>query len=338
MKKSKIIAPALGVLILSTAASISGTVAWFTANNSVSVTGMSVRTKVSSNLMVYEDVLTSNALTDDQNFSTEDITTAIKGVLEPASTINGHDFYYTTNAKGDGDSAAETYTLYNASTAATNTTNYANAFSEAYDVTKSFASAYTGSESLNAAVPFVDYALQIKAVNADSVAKYLCIKNLTLKYSAATDTNKAFRVAISLENITSANPAGDFKATADGIFAPSTAQNFSDANSKNYAVGATAVDNTDPENPVQPVKQLAVAGNKYNNTDIGKLAQVIAGDTQYFKLVARLYLEGEDKTCTNDTFAALTGEWSLQLDLELNTGVTAGTDYVTALTMDVTSD
>ena len=34
MKKSKIIVPALGLLVLSTAASVSGTVAWFTANRS----------------------------------------------------------------------------------------------------------------------------------------------------------------------------------------------------------------------------------------------------------------------------------------------------------------
>lgn len=37
MKKSKIIAPALGVLILSTAAAVTGTVAWFTANRTVSI-------------------------------------------------------------------------------------------------------------------------------------------------------------------------------------------------------------------------------------------------------------------------------------------------------------
>ena len=36
MKKSKIIVPALGILLLSTAASISGTVAWFTASRTFS--------------------------------------------------------------------------------------------------------------------------------------------------------------------------------------------------------------------------------------------------------------------------------------------------------------
>ena len=38
MKKSKIIVPALGLLVLSTAASVSGTVAWFTANRSWNTT------------------------------------------------------------------------------------------------------------------------------------------------------------------------------------------------------------------------------------------------------------------------------------------------------------
>ncbi|MBR0294313.1 MAG: hypothetical protein IJQ67_00145 [Bacilli bacterium] len=38
MKKSKIIVPALGLLLLSTAASVSGTVAWFTANRTYSFT------------------------------------------------------------------------------------------------------------------------------------------------------------------------------------------------------------------------------------------------------------------------------------------------------------
>lgn len=38
MKKSKVIIPALGVLVLSTAASVTGTVAWFTANRTATIT------------------------------------------------------------------------------------------------------------------------------------------------------------------------------------------------------------------------------------------------------------------------------------------------------------
>lgn len=59
MKKSKIIVPALGIICLSTAASITGTVAWFTASRSATITaGDFAVTKTTNNLSV---VLTAGA-------------------------------------------------------------------------------------------------------------------------------------------------------------------------------------------------------------------------------------------------------------------------------------
>ena len=52
MKKTKIIVPALGMLLLSTAASVTGTVAWFSANSQVTATGMTVSAKSDSKLLV----------------------------------------------------------------------------------------------------------------------------------------------------------------------------------------------------------------------------------------------------------------------------------------------
>ena len=52
MKKSKILAPALAVLCLSVAASVTGTVAWFSANNVVSATGMKVKSTIPSSLAI----------------------------------------------------------------------------------------------------------------------------------------------------------------------------------------------------------------------------------------------------------------------------------------------
>ena len=52
MKKTKIIIPALGMLLLSTAASVTGTVAWFSANSQVTATGMTVTAKSDSKLLV----------------------------------------------------------------------------------------------------------------------------------------------------------------------------------------------------------------------------------------------------------------------------------------------
>lgn len=52
MKKSKILAPALAILCLSTAASVTGTVAWFAANNVVSATGMNIKSVTPASLVI----------------------------------------------------------------------------------------------------------------------------------------------------------------------------------------------------------------------------------------------------------------------------------------------
>lgn len=52
MKKTKIIIPALGLLVLSTAASVTGTVAWFAANATVNANGMVLKAKTDSQFLV----------------------------------------------------------------------------------------------------------------------------------------------------------------------------------------------------------------------------------------------------------------------------------------------
>ena len=70
MKKTKIIIPALGMLLLSTAASVSGTVAWFSMNKTVTATGMSVTAKSDSSFLLIgtgaqslSQIQTANAIT-----------------------------------------------------------------------------------------------------------------------------------------------------------------------------------------------------------------------------------------------------------------------------------
>ena len=52
MKKTKVIIPALGLLLLSTAASVTGTVAWFAANTTVTANGMPVTAKSDSTFLL----------------------------------------------------------------------------------------------------------------------------------------------------------------------------------------------------------------------------------------------------------------------------------------------
>ena len=52
MKKTKIIIPALGMLLLSTAASVTGTVAWFSMNSDVTASTMSVKAVAESGIAI----------------------------------------------------------------------------------------------------------------------------------------------------------------------------------------------------------------------------------------------------------------------------------------------
>ena len=83
MKKTKVIIPALGILLLSTAASVTGTVAWFTTNNSVSASTMTVHAVVSGNLFIKEG---NSATLDQINAVSASLTTTATS-LSPVDVI-----------------------------------------------------------------------------------------------------------------------------------------------------------------------------------------------------------------------------------------------------------
>lgn len=302
MKKTKVIIPALGLLVLSTAASISGTVAWFSVNSTVSVSGMTVETKVASSVLIAGDTIDSTAKKADNLFDNGPLSQVVSGILEPVSTVDARQFYYTTNALANGDAKTDAYTLYSSQAA--------------------FATAYgqTGEETV---LPYVDYVFQLKVSNTGANVEDLKVTSLNLAYTPKgeeDDSNKAFRVAFFVENITSSNPTGTLAVStgsANGIYAPSTAANFSDAGGHNFAVSGPAA-----------VTQMA---NDYNA--LTKLAEVPVATASvpasYYKVIARLYIEGEDTTCKNDTFALLNGDWALTMDITLGTN----NSNVSALTL-----
>ena len=58
MKKTKVIIPALGILLLSTAASVTGTVAWFTSSNAVSASGINIKIEKEQGFVIANESLT----------------------------------------------------------------------------------------------------------------------------------------------------------------------------------------------------------------------------------------------------------------------------------------
>ena len=307
IKASKKIIMAALALLMAVGLAAGSTFAWFSMNNRVEVSGMEVKTKVSSNLLITSDELSSTAKKADENFTAAPLVQTVKGILEPVSTINGTSFFYTKEANADGTIASgATYVAYSSS-AASDTTNYDSAFSEYYGVTKTSATGLISGE--NGAKPYVDYVFQLKAVNTETSATKVKLTTLDLTYGAATDANKAYRVAVFVEDIsggTATAGVGELKA----IYAHTSAENQTDGK----AVNSTST----------------VGTVAYNGT--AELDEVAANTTKYYKVVVRLWIEGEDTTCTNETFAALNNSWQLALNITFDNAA-AG---VTGLNMTTT--
>ena len=250
---------------------------------------MKVRTEVGENLFIAADTLGSTARQTDDNFKTVYVAST-DSLIEPVSTVDGKAFFYTvgTNVRGDGDAHTDSYKSYNVSD-----------FNDDYDTT--------------GAVGYVDYVFQLKAVNGAADSEIVLTK-LDLTYGGASpaNNNKAYRVAMFVEDLgnkTTAGvenftaPTGDLGGLTAKIFTPAGAKNFDDASpaTTNKAVASTTA--------LGAVSYVA-------DTTSGKM-DVGTNRTQYYKVVIRLWLEGEDNTCNNLTFMDLKDGWALDLGFDL---------------------
>jgi hypothetical protein len=309
--------PAIGMLTVSAMMLSSSTYAWFTMNKEVTVTGMEVRTMVGDNLLIASDTLASTAVQDDSNFKSSMDVSLLEALLEPVSTVNGDDFFYTStfNVGGDGNALDKTsYIAYNASAAATNTSDYNNAFSENYGVNK----------TVGTAEGYKDYVFQLKANNTDSSAKSVNLTNITLTQGATAETAslQAFRTAVFVEDLgtTPTAPAG-------GIGTLLTILSNEDSTTgENYFDDGTAVDSVNSLDDVQNLNTAA------------ELGTVAGGTTKYFKVVVRLWLEGEDENCNNSVFNTLTDKWALNLTIKLEDDDTNAVDILTTTTTTAKAD
>ena len=102
MKKTKVIIPALGILLLSTAASVTGTVAWFSANNQVTATGMKVQAKAESGIVI------SNAATGDYDYTATSAKESVSA-LKPGSTADLTHWYHSTSTNPSSANTKQAY-------------------------------------------------------------------------------------------------------------------------------------------------------------------------------------------------------------------------------------
>ncbi|MCR5457796.1 MAG: hypothetical protein K6F14_06940 [Clostridiales bacterium] len=286
MKKFRKLIPALALLLVSAVLMSTASYAWFSMNNKVTVTGMEVKTYVSDNLYVAPSTAGNNKSADSAFKS--GVNQTVSGTLQPVSTISALPtaFYTTTDAAADGSKQTSTstvpYTLVTGNDIEISGTHYKG---------------------------YVDYVVELKAVNASNADRYVNLSKVNLLYmGAATNVTHAFRIAVFAQ--AQASPSTNLAATevenAYAAISTTTANSIMAPTSFAY-FGSTAVSGTAAKAAVSPV---------VNNA--GWSAQVAAGKTQYFKVTVRLWLEGEDTDCNNTKFVSLTESWALDLAFSLD--------------------
>jgi len=294
--------PAIGMLAISASMLATSTYAWFTMNKTVTVSGMTMNTYVESNLLI-DDVAPCHGgawsagsyATNDSTFKSSTTQTIdAANVLVPLSTTDAYNFFVTKpdNVTGKGDAIANEYKAVSALSDVTATGYYPNA---------------TGT--------WLDYHFVLKAVNTDSdTAQNINLSELKMTFSEATDNEKAWRVAVLSKKFTTATVDGaktlpgidTAGATVTKIYTPSGAANFESGKAVNSTTATGAV---------------TYASSASDST----IATVAAGATEYYEVIVRVWLEGEDTTCNVNTFQPLVdGTWNLETKFTLESGTTSG--------------
>ena len=339
---TKKLIPAVSMLTVSAMMLSTATYAWFTMNKDVTITGMQMKTVVQGNLLISDN-------NKEADYTTQQLTQTRAALLEPVSSISGYDgtFFYTVNAKGNGDAVSNNYTAYNENGTPLTTGAYdliANAnTTEAgthpttqgagkAGVDSAFNTAYgrTASATADAAYAnaygYVDYVFYLKATG-DATDTQIKMTKCNMLYNNAAITNPAYGSGNPVvgTNVDKAWRAAVFTSEITGDTGV-TASNATSGNLKAILTLAGAENqdgNTAVSGETSAPTALALNYNTWSDATNGSIGEVGNGLTKYFKVTVRVWLEGEDKTCTSKTYAQLTNAWSLDCQFSLRNSDTA---------------
>ena len=255
---------------------------------------MSVTTKVSGNLLVSPD-------TTEANFKNS-LAQTRTGIIEPSSTVDGLSFFWhstSANVAASGAQSDNKFSAYSEAEVVTPSnaladtgagkTNYDKAFNDNYG----FTSPAVG----DVAYAYIDYNFYLKATSSEDNQK-VSMSKCNLLYNGAAVTDKAWRVAV-------------FATAGQTTAAAAESASFGAAKSLLTLAGAAN------QSANQAVSSTTALGAVTYNTAATVDNEINATNTRYYKVMARLWLEGEDTTCKNDTYALLTEAFSLELNFSL---------------------
>ena len=291
MKKTKIIVPALGVLLLSTAASVTGTVAWFSMNNFVTAEGMNVKAKAENGIVI-SNAAAANGSWRDSATSLHTSTLEVK----PTSTVAAATWVHSTSNDAADENTGNAYAVLTTAVDSATGAGYVdeNANSE-YD-------------SATDSVYYSMHSFYIKS-SAQAIENTLYITNVkaTLPTTQNSENlNKALRVLVKLNGAATAK-----------VYSPVYA-----AASYSVATEAGAFD-TVAKTTVAPINASGANGLIATASQEFLANQAIpANDGTPLQIDVYLYFEGEDPNCISNNLTAT-------LD-SINVSVTFGTQTKTA--------
>jgi hypothetical protein len=332
--------PAVGMLAISATMLGTSTYAWFTMNKDVEVTGMEVRTKVGSNLLICSTNI-------ENDYRSDVLGQTRQALLEPVSSVNGTDgsFFYTVDAAADGQKIHGTTGTDEDFVFGTYAegTDYANALAGKTKYDPSFNSIYTilssgtapsgtGFDEGTPAYGYVDYTFYLKATG-ESASQNIKMNVCNLIYSGngsgaqalgsgtGNTGDQAWRIAVFASDIT-ANGGKGYLDNEKPAFAEDNQKGLLKLANAAYFTDGKAVKKDADANAMTGWLDTVVNAADPNGVIIGS---VNAGQTAYYKVTVRLWLEGEDTTCTSETYALLTDSYKLDLEFTLDTTKTAVT-------------
>jgi hypothetical protein len=318
--------PAAGMLAVSASMLATSTYAWFTMNKEVQVTGLAMKTKVGSNLLISSDNV-------EANYKADTLVEGRKALLEPVSSVtaNTGSFWFTTDAAADGSKAhvastgSNEFEQYNENTAITGADavsgkyKYDNAFNERYGIPSADRGVSGEANAFKTAYGYVDYVFYLKATG-DAANQELrmtqCDLNYTYDDATTTDVTEtdpgdnAWRIAVFAEDITANGGKGN---TGSGAAVGQT----DPARSGQSAVTILKLDGGQNFNGTNAVLSETTYGSATYGNEAVLDDDIDAGVTKYYKVLVRVWLEGEDKSCNSATYAKLSDQWTLDLDFKL---------------------
>jgi hypothetical protein len=359
-KTSKKIVAAFAMFALSASMLGTATYAWFTMNKTVTVSGMEMKTTVGSNLLIsdnnYEADYSTAALSQGRK--------ALLEPVSSVSGANGT-FWYTVDALGNGDARTDAYAPYHetdevtgsedtsgkalsasaidvitASTGAGTHPSTSGAgkvyYDDEFNATYTIGDAAVGqTTAFKNAYGYVDYVFYLKGT-ADANNKNIRMTKCNLIYNdkaitspadgtagstavVGDNVDKAWRVAVFCSAIDAAD-AGKGEITTSNAMATNLKAILTLNGAENQS-GNTAVSgaNTAPT-------ALAQNYNTWSDTTNSAIASLADKATGYYMVTVRVWLEGEDKTCTSKTYAQLDKTWKLDCEFSMDSTKSAVTE------------